>query len=92
MIGIRLYDRMDKELPNAGLIQLMDAETDATQWVDSGNAYVRRKYEEAFFQRTAYCAEVFKKANSDLLHLKTGDDYINVLRRFFKSRVKGGIK
>ncbi|MBO9620064.1 MAG: DUF58 domain-containing protein [Niabella sp.] len=92
VIGIRLYDRMDKELPNAGLIQLMDAETDATQWVDSSNAYVRRKYEEAFFQRTAYCAEVFKKANSDLLHLKTGDDYINVLRRFFKSRVKGGMK
>ncbi|WP_300604709.1 DUF58 domain-containing protein [Niabella sp.] len=92
LIGIKLYDRMDKELPDAGLIQLMDAETGALQWVDSGNAYVRRKYEEEFFRITAYCAAVFKKANSDLLHLKTGDDYIHVLRRFFKSRVKGSIK
>ncbi|ANH81513.1 hypothetical protein A8C56_11460 [Niabella ginsenosidivorans] len=91
VIGIKLYDRMDKELPDAGLIQLMDAETGAVQWVDSGNAYVRRRYEEEFFRVTAYCADIFKKANSDLLHLKTGDDYINVLRRFFRSRVKGSV-
>lgn len=86
LIGIKLYDKMDKELPNAGLVQVLDAESGEMKWVDTGNAYVRRKYEEEFFKITSYSAEVFKKAGSDLLHVKTGDDYVKVLQRFFKSR------
>lgn len=86
LIGIKLYDKMDKELPNAGLVQVLDAESGEMEWVDTGNAYVRRKYEEEFFKITSYSAEVFKKAGSDLLHVKTGDDYVKVLQRFFKSR------
>lgn len=92
LIGIKLYDQHDKELPDAGLLQLVDAESGILQWVDTSNPYVRKKYEEAFFKVTGYAASIFKNANSDLLHIKTGEDYINVLRRFFKSRVKGPVK
>ena len=88
LIGIKIYDQMDQSLPQAGLMQLTDAETGKTQWVDTNNAYVRRKYEEQFFKATEYCVNVFKKAGSDLLHIKTGDDYVFVLRRFFRSRMK----
>ncbi|MFT4093479.1 MAG: DUF58 domain-containing protein [Niabella sp.] len=91
LIGIKIYDQMDKELPNAGLIQFVDAESGQTQWIDTGNAFVRRKYEENFFNATEYSVNVFKKAGSDLLHIKTGDDYVNVLQRFFKSRIRSGI-
>ncbi|MCH5717325.1 hypothetical protein MKP07_14505 [Niabella hibiscisoli] len=85
---MRIYDQMDQTLPNAGLMQLLDAETGQTQWVDTGNAYVRKIYEEQFFKATEYSVTVFKKAGSDLLHIKTGDDYVRVLQRFFKSRIK----
>lgn len=88
MIGIKIYDKMDMELPDAGLMQFVDAETGKMQWVDTGSAFVRRKHQEAFFKVTAYSAEVFKKAGSDLLHVKTGDDYVYVLQRFFKSRIR----
>ncbi|MFT3903381.1 MAG: DUF58 domain-containing protein [Niabella sp.] len=88
LIGIKVYDQMDMQLPNAGLLQLEDAETGEMQWVDSSNRYVRYRYEQHFFESTAYCADVFKKAGCDLLHVKTGDDYIKVLQRFFKSRIR----
>lgn len=88
IIGIKIYDKMDMELPDAGLIQMIDSESGQARWVDTGNSFVRKKYQEEFFTNTAYCASVFKKAGSDLLHLKTGDDYVNVLQRFFKSRIK----
>lgn len=88
LIGIKIYDQMDKELPNAGLIQMLDAETGAAQWIDTSNAYVRRKYEENFFAATDYCVNVFKKAGCDLLHIQTGDDYVTVLQRFFRSRIR----
>lgn len=88
IIGIKLYDNMDKELPAAGLLPMLDAETGYVNWVDTNNAFVRRKYEEGFFKNTSYAVEVFKKAGSDLLHIKTGDDYVGVLEKFFKSRIK----
>ncbi len=88
IIGVKIYDKMDMELPDAGLMQFADAETGTLQWVDTGNAFVRKKHQEEFFKITSYSAEVFKKAGSDLLHVKTGDDYVYVLQRFFKSRMQ----
>ena len=87
VIGIKIYDKMDMELPDAGLVQFIDAETGKANWVDTSSAYVRKKHQEAFFKITTYSAEVFKKSGSDLLQKKTGDDYVHVLQRFFKSRM-----
>lgn len=86
IIGIKLYDQMDQVLPDAGLLQVQDAESGRTQWVDSSNAFVRHQYEQEFFRVTEYAVNHFKKAGCDLLHVRTGDDYVKVLQRFFLSR------
>lgn len=86
VIGIKIYDRMDQLLPDIGLLQVQDAENGSTRWVDSSNSYVRYSYEQEFFRVTAYATAQFKKAGCDLLHIKTGDDYVKVLQRFFLSR------
>ena len=86
VIGIKLYDPMDMKLPDAGLLQVEDAESGKTQWVDSSNAFVRYQYEQEFFRVTAYATQVFKKAGCDLLHVKSGEEYVKVLQRFFLSR------
>ena len=86
VIGIKVYDKMDMELPKAGMLQVLDAEDGETKWIDSNNEYVRQQYQQEFFRVTAYSTEAFKKAGSDLLHLRTGDDYVRVLQRFFFSR------
>ena len=84
--GIKLYDQMDQVLPKAGLLQVQDAESGQTRWVDSSNAFVRHHYEQEFFRVTEYAVTHFKKAGADLLHIRTGDDYVKVLQRFFLSR------
>jgi uncharacterized protein (DUF58 family) len=86
VIGIKLYDQMDMKLPDAGLLQVEDAETGATKWIDSSSAFVRQQYEQEFFRVTAYATQVFKKAGCDLLHVKSGEEYVKVLQRFFLSR------
>jgi uncharacterized protein (DUF58 family) len=86
VIGIKLYDKMDQQLPNAGLLQVEDSESGATKWVDSSNSFVRYSYEQEFFRVTEYSTQTFKKAGCDLLHIRTGDDYVRVLQRFFLSR------
>lgn len=86
IIGIKVYDKMDMELPKAGMMQVMDAEDGHTKWIDTNSEYVRKQYQQEFFRVTAYSTESFKKAGCDLLHLRTGDDYVRVLQRFFFSR------
>lgn len=86
VIGIKIYDRMDMMLPNVGLLQVNDAETGETKWVDSSNEFVRQSYQQEFFKLTEYSTQMFKKAGCDLLHIRTGDDYVRVLQRFFLSR------
>ena len=86
VIGVKIYDKMDMKLPAAGLMHVKDAETGKEKWVDSSDPFVRYKYEQEFFRVTNYGNEVFKKAGCDLLHLRTDDDYVKVLQRFFISR------
>ena len=86
VIGIKLYDKMDMELPDAGLLQVQDAESGNTKWVDSSNEFVRQQYQQEFFRVTEYSTQTFKKAGSELLHIRTDEDYVKVLQKFFISR------
>ena len=86
VIGIKIYDKMDMILPDAGLMQVKDSETGIVRWTDSSNENVRMKYRNEFFRVTEYTQNNFSKAHCDLLHVQTGDDYVKVLRRFFLSR------
>ena len=84
--GIKVYDKMDMTLPDAGMLQIADAETGQTKWVDSSNAFIRQEYQRAFMEGTDYCKTVFVKAGCDLLHMRTDDDYVKVLQKFFLAR------
>jgi uncharacterized protein (DUF58 family) len=86
MIGIRIYDKMDMQLPAIGLIEAEDAETGKTCWVDTGDYLVRSNYQQHFFNQTEQCKDIFHKAGCDLLHLRTDEDYVKILQRFFIGR------
>ncbi|MDB5196218.1 MAG: hypothetical protein JWP88_588 [Flaviaesturariibacter sp.] len=86
LVGIKIYDRMDRQLPDLGLLSIADAETGKQKWIDTGNAFVRHEYEKEFFRVTEYSNAAFKKSGADLLHIRTDEDYVKVLQRFFISR------
>ena len=88
IIGIKLYDKMDRVLPNMGMLRVEDEETGELKWVDTNRSFVRYEYEKQFFNLTDYSNEVFRKAGCDLLHVRTDEDYVKVLQRFFISRNK----
>ena len=84
--GIKVYDKMDMELPSAGLLEVEDAETGKIQWIDSNDYLVQSNYQQRFFSATEYCKTIFLKAGSDLLHIRTDEDYVKVLKKFFIGR------
>lgn len=88
VVGIKLYDKMDRFLPKVGLLRVEDAETGEQKWIDTNSELVRHEYEREFFRITDYCNEVFKKSAASLLHIRTDEDYVKVLQHFFISRNK----
>ncbi len=84
--GVKVYDKMDMQLPSAGLLEVEDAETGKIQWVDSSDFLVQKNYQQHFFDATEYCKTIFLKAGSDLLHIRTDEDYVKVLKKFFIGR------
>lgn len=90
MIGIKVYDKMDMQLPEVGLIEAEDSETGGKQWVDTGDYLVRTNYQQHFFNQTEQCKSIFHKAGCDLLHLRTDEDYVKILQRFFVGRHRPG--
>jgi uncharacterized protein (DUF58 family) len=86
IIGLKIYDKMEQVLPNIGLVRMEDEETGEEKWIDTSSKRVRQEYEKEFFGLTDHCIAAFKKAGSDLLHVRTDDDYVKILRRFFISR------
>src|SRR3982751_1714147 len=61
LVGIKLYDKMDRHLPKLGMLRIEDSETDQQKWVDTNSAFVRFEYEKEFFRVTDYCIETFRK-------------------------------
>ncbi len=84
--GIKVYDKMDMQLPQAGLLEVEDAETGDFQWIDTNDYLVRSNYQQKFFSATENCKTVFLKAGCDLLHIRTDEDYVKVLKKFFIGR------
>ena len=82
IVGIKLYDKMDRYLPNLGMLRVKDAESGDQKWIDTSSKLVRYEYEKEFFRETDYGKNGFKKAVADLLHVKTDEDYMKVLQTF----------
>ena len=86
VIGIKVYDKMDMQLPAIGVIETEDSETGEKKWVDTSDILVRQEYQENFFAWSQTCKNIFLKAGCDLLHIRTDEDYVKVLQKFFVSR------
>ncbi len=87
MIGLHVYDQRDKELPKVGMIKMQDSETGLEQWVDTSNRTIREFYTKKFVDHRKYCRAAFLKSGAELLSVKTGEDYVKVLKGFFKKRI-----
>ena len=86
LLGINVFDKYDKELPSAGLIKVMDAETKQMIWLDTDDKTVKSQYTGAYDEKSKYCTISFRKSGASLLNIRTDDDYVKVLQGYFKGR------
>jgi uncharacterized protein (DUF58 family) len=88
VVGIHIYDKREVELPDIGLINIMDSESGATMCVDSTNAKVRQAYAKRFTERVVNFQTIFSKNGADTVSISTRDNYIRMLMLLFERRTK----
>ena len=88
LIGLKVYDKMDSQLPDIGMIKVQDMESGKATWLNTSDSMVRYKYHQNFIDQSSLTKTIFKKAGAQLLHIRTDEDYVKILQQFFTRRKK----
>lgn len=82
VMAVRLYDPLEMELPDLGLLVVQDAETGEQLFVDTHDRGFRRRFAEAAVRREANLRSAFGRAGVDALEVSTEDDLLDAVLRF----------
>ena len=88
LIGIRLYDPAELDIPDFGLAKIEDPETGSMFWVDTSSFAARQELQKKTVEQMD---ELSKKAASigfDMISIATDQDFVEPLMAFFKLREK----
>ena len=86
VVAIQVYDQRAKELPDVGLMKVVDAETGFEQYVDTSSKRLRDSYRKYWMDRQSQLQETFNKSNVDNVSIATNEDFVKSLLMLFKQR------
>jgi uncharacterized protein (DUF58 family) len=86
LIAVRLYDPLESELPDIGLLPFRDSETGETILVDTHDKGFRRRFAAASRKREERLRGAFAEAGVDCIELGTDDDLADAIYRFANLR------
>jgi uncharacterized protein (DUF58 family) len=84
--GIRVYDHREEQMPNIGLVNMLDAETGQSMLVNTGSKSFRVQYEKYYAERVKYFQETFSRCGAGAVSTRTDESYVTKLLGYFKSR------
>jgi len=85
-VGIHVWDIRERELPDVGLVQMLDAETGESVWRDTTEPDFRKQYTRHFLENTDHARRTFRQAGADFLSIATHESYATALLHFFEQR------
>ena len=83
---VEVYDPLEREIPNVGLLNIKDSETGKTAWVDTGSRKVREAYGAWFASLRANEDKLLSKYNIDRVKVAVDEDYVKALMMLFSQR------
>jgi uncharacterized protein (DUF58 family) len=86
LVGLKIYDLRETELPSIGLVKLLDAESGRDIWIDTSESYIRDTYRHSWRKRNEDMNEMLSRFGVDYASISTGEDYVKPLINLFKRR------
>jgi len=95
IVAVRVYDPLERELPDLGLLVIQDSETGEQLFVDTHDRGFRKRFAAAAERREHEVRAAFREAGVDALELATTDDLVDAILRFAdlrkrRSQLAGG--
>jgi uncharacterized protein (DUF58 family) len=86
IIPIVVADEREFKMPAIGLVRLRDAETGKMVALDTFSRTNRQAYEDVRRHQAETRDALFRKLQLDPIHIYTGEDFVEPLKRFFHRR------
>ena len=86
IMAIEVFDKRDAKLPDVGIIEVRDAETGATEWLDTSSRKVRNFWAESYTERRDKMQNLLRHNRIDVASVATDGDYVAELIKMFKQR------
>ncbi len=86
VVAITISDPREAELPNAGMVELVDAETGRSFTIDTSSEKVRANYAKGASAMLKERSEIFGSVGVDHIDISTDRSYIEAFIKFFKMR------
>jgi uncharacterized protein (DUF58 family) len=83
IIGIHLYDTIDRELPKVGILAVQDLETGEQLYINTNKESVRTNQQTRFDTFRSEAKANFSKSNAGFMSMHTGQDYVKILHQYF---------
>ncbi len=82
VVAVRLWDPMEMDLPDVGLVTVQDAETGEQLFIDAADPAFRARYARAAQEQESALLQGLAASGADVLELATDDDLLAALMRF----------
>jgi len=86
LIAVSVADPLEENLPNLGVVALMDAETGQKRLIDTSSKTLRNSYKAKRLEENALRKDKFRKLQIDAVDIQTNISYVQPLMSFFKRR------
>jgi uncharacterized protein (DUF58 family) len=86
VVALKVYDPVEKALPDIGMIKVVDAESGKEKWIDTSFALTRNEYSKWWETHLEIIRNIFRHCGVDATEVSTGEDYVKPLIKLFKNR------
>ena len=87
LTGIRIYDKIESNIPNLGIVPFRDNETSTINYVNTNSKSFKSNHTINYYKKVNYFEESFKKNGSGQISCQTDEDFVKKLLSYFKRRI-----
>jgi uncharacterized protein (DUF58 family) len=86
LVAIQVYDKRMEELPDTGLMKVLDAETGQSIYLDTSSKAVRTAHRRWFEENRSRIKDTLTRSRVDSISIRTDQDYVKALMDLFAKR------
>ena len=88
LTGVRVFDKHDEEIPNIGMVPILDSETEVIQLINTSSKKIRANYKANASRLLNYYTNTFKKSGAGTINSRVDESYVKKLLVYFKHKGK----